>query len=313
MPFSYKISDMKKILICAAAALETAAYVETLPKGNEDIRPEKTEESAGGSGLRAAEILRGFRQEYSLLAHSGSGIYGEHLRKLAEEAGIELREPVFETSGCVVRLIDRQGKQSFFLVPGGEFSFNPDEAEYEDSRDLKAAYLTCDYLAGDDGEDVLQMMSYLDCPVYFCPSLRLDETDEEILESLWSLSPVWISEGGDILKVTGEKDIRTAMKALHSKTGREVLALLGSDGLLCYDGDDFFRTETDGELKKADSISAEETAVSFMAARSMGIDLRNSTVFARESAERFTHKNHHPGEYDFAALRQRLVEMITHG
>lgn len=304
---------MKKILILGAASCEIVNEVKELPKGNEEIKPLRTYERLGGSGAHMAAFLEGMHLPYILAAATGSGPYGEQVQTFLDEKKIKAAAQTEEPAGCMMRLIDPQGKQSFFLVPGAEYSFQEESVEDISNEDLSACVFTGDFLVDENSDDLLQWMSWLTCTLYFVPGIRLDEMAEETLESIYSLSPVIVSDGSAIVSLSREKDLLAGMKVLGRKTSNTVIALAGKDGAVALHEGETFRTDESGKLAEADDITMDEFASALIAALSSHVDMRNSLVFAKEAAERSVHLKHVLTPYEYQALRQRLAGMIIHG
>lgn len=302
---------MKELLILGAVTCENVTYVEALPKGNEEIRPIRTEEKLGGSGARMASFLAGMNLPYVLSAVYGSGAYGEKAEELGEHLHLSYRSDA--PAGSLLRMIDRSGKQSFVLVPGIEYTFHSETVEDLSNDELALAAVTGDYLCDENSDELLEWMSWLTCPIWFVPGMRLDEIEPETLESLYSLSPGILASAEDILFLSGQKDPIQGMKALHEKTGSDVAVLLGKDGAAALHDEEIYRTDEEAELESADAISTDEFAAAYLSALMGHVDRKNSLVFAKEAAARSLHNNHEMSDYDFRALKQRLAEMIMHG
>lgn len=302
---------MKKLLILGAVTCENVIYVEKLPKGNEEIKPIRNEERPGGSGAHIAGFLKGMNLPYILGACIGSGVYGEKAEELLKDLEVTLHDE--EPAGSLLRMIDAEKKQSFILVPGSEYTFHEESVEDVSNEELAGAVVCGDYLCDENTDALLEWMSWLECPIYFVPGIRMDEIDRETLESLFSLSPVIIAAGRDILALSGEKDPIAGMKKLHSLSDNDVIALLGQAGAAAVHDEETYRTAESEVLEEADDISIDEFAAGYCSALLGHVDRKNSLVFALEAAERCTHHDHQADDYDFTALKQRLAEMIIHG
>jgi sugar/nucleoside kinase (ribokinase family) len=304
---------MKKILILGAAACDVISHVETLPRGNEEISPLSTEEKLGGSGGTAASFIHGMNLPYQLACVTGTGAYSEKVRTFLREKGMAELMETDEPGGCMMRLIDRQGKQSFFLVPGCEYTFHEETVEDLDNDDLASVFLTDDFLADENSDVLLEWMSWLTCPVYFVSGNRIDEMEPEIMNSLYSLSPMMILDSRTVQALSHKEDVMAGMKQINEWTDNTVVSLLGKDGAAVLHDGETFRTSEDRHMDGADEISNIEFAAALTAALSSHVDIRNSLVFAMEAAERCLHLRHELSDYEFKALKQRLAGMIIHG
>ncbi len=293
---------MRKILILGAAYAELTAYVEKLPEANEEIHTEKTEMKPGGNGFLSARILQELSLPYELIAPVGSGTYGDHVREEMRRAG--MAEPVSrdEISGCVYSLKDPAGKTGVFRVPGTEFDYSPDDTAYIDNDELKAILCFGDFLSGEGAYDLVDFLSYAECPVYFVPGSCGSEADKDLLEGILSLKPVLcLSEEEASLFTEVSDDASGALKDLQKKTGSDVLLFTKKNGILFSDGRETIQAPYAGERLLLGETDLVRRTVLYLAARSSGVDLRNSLMFSDSFED----------ENDYEEVRQRLVRMIT--
>lgn len=299
-------------MIFGAVTCDTAAYVETLPKGNEEPVILNTEQRLSGSGYYTARILKGLNLPYDLVAPAGSGVYGDYVREKTAAEGIPMEYISEEMNGSTYHMIDKEGRQSAFVVPGCEYEYDFSYTEYADSEEISAVVLYTDMLYGEGGEDLLDFISRLDCPVYTAFGMRKDELDLEISDTLLDLKPELFLTVEEACTLSGQQDLHAAMDDLLKRTQMPIIVIAGKDGLLYLDEEMQLRAPGDDILEHVDMISANVCFTAYISARTAGVDVRNSLMFAAELTSRELKNKHQMDEFDWNVQKKRLAGMITY-
>lgn len=299
---------MKKILIFGAVTYDIIAHVKTLPKGNEDVEFLAKEVHIGGSGYDCAKLMNGLHSSYDLFSPYGNGSYGEYVIAKAEEEGIVLHCKREELEGCTFQMVDEKGKQSVMVMPGAEYSFDEEDVAYEDEEEISAILCFGDMLKGENAEEFVEFLYRCDVPVYVVSDGYGAEFDEEIWESLANLNPCWICKDEDLAIL--DEDSGKALEKLAEGNDNPLLVVCENRSLLSlYQGERFRTPDSDGYK---DNHALHYGVAAYVAARTAGVDVRNSMMFAQGLAERFTKNGGVMDEYDWNEQRQRLVRMITY-
>ncbi len=295
---------MNKLLVIGSVHADIAAYVDRMPKGEEDITPDRTEQRVDGSGWKTAQMFKGFDFPFELLAPCGSGVYGEYVSEEAKKADIELKYRSSALSGCTYHVIDRRGQESFFCVPGSEYDFSVDYLMEIYPEELDEVVLYGDMLQGDGVEEIIGTVQELEKPVYFAPGTSGDAMDEILIEEIFSTHPILHILDQDAYYLAGEKgeDLRHTAKALNRMTSAPVLIIKQKEGCwYCGDDEEFLAPE-DRMMDPDLHLSA------FMIARRAGIDVRSSLMYANRVSSEYRGRTMTDRDYEYE--KKRLAGMI---
>lgn len=299
---------MKKILVFGAVTYDIIAHVKELPKGNEDVEFLDREVRIGGSGYASAKLFNGLHSSYDLFAPYGSGSYGEYVQEKTAEEGIVLHCEREEMEGCTFHMVDESGRQSVMVMPGAEYSFDEEDIAYEDEEEISAILAFGDMLKGENAAEIVEFLYRCDVPVYVVSDGYGAEVDEEVLEALIDLHPCWICRDEDLAVV--DEDGEKAMAKLTEGNDHPLLVLYENKSLFSlYQGERFRTPDSDGYV---DNHAVHYAIAAYVSARTAGVDVRNSMMFAQGLAERLTKNGGVMDEYDWTEQRQRLVRMITY-
>ncbi len=301
---------MKNILVLGAVTLDIAAYVKELPKGNEDFEAKSQEYRLSGNGYTIHQVIHGFGLETDLIAPVGTGIYGEQVREMALKEEISLEHENEEIEGSTYHLIAEDEKQTSFVVPGSEYEYDSSYLEYMDIDDYEAVVLTADYLTGEDGEDLIDQLSWLECPVYFVPGGRIQEVAQDILEQAIEISSTLFLTNEEVQVLSGEEEnLEKGIQKLLEIKGKSVIVYSNEDGLLYVNNEERLQTQKE-DISALDERRLQCFA-SYLCAVCSGVDIRNAMVFAMEFTKLIDHSHGKLDEYDWNEMKQRLVRMIT--
>ncbi len=301
---------MKSILILGAVTLDVAAYVKDLPKGNEDFQPLRQESRLSGNGYEVKKILDGFGLENELIAPIGTGIYAQQTQEMAEKEGIELTHTIDEIQGSTYHIIASDKKQSVFVVPGAEYTYDTSFLEYAGEDDYRAVVLTADYLSSENGDELIDQLSWLQCPIYFVPGGRLENVEEEMIEQALEISSVLYLTNEEVKTLSGVADsLEKGIEVLQKEGEKTVIVYSNTDGLLYMDAEEKLQAPAE-TISSLDERRLQNFA-SYLAAVLSGVDVRNALVFAMEFTKLIDRSDGVLDDYDWNEMKQRLVRMIT--
>lgn len=295
---------MKKTMIIGSVHADLVAYVESLPKGNEDITPVRTEMRMGGSGWKNAYLLSKIGFPYELPAPVGSGVYGEYVEEQAKANGIELSVLTEDIAGVMYCMVDRKGNKSYFCVPGTEYDFSIDYVRDTEPEDFSSIILYGDMLQGEGQADVVEVLETIDKPVYFAPGAAADSLDDDVLDALMSFCPVLHLTDTDAFYLMQEEctDLKETAERIHKASNNDVLILKNGEGCYyCGREESFLAPETrdmDADLHLAMYACCVEA----------GVDIRNSMMNANRFAADY--KDKLPGDREIEFEKHRIAEMI---
>ena len=288
---------MKKLMIIGTVHTDLCASVRTLPKGNEDPEILSMTQSVSGGGYKAALVYEKLGFPYELLCDPGTGVYGDFARKTAGENGISVPSLSEAVGGCTYRMMDAEGNEGVFLVEGSEYDFSIDMLDGIYADEIGAFAVFSGMLAGQGAEDIIEVLREVEAPVYFICDERAAELDEDVLEVLFALRPVMLIHDSDAAILCGDDNcsLDEAADRLSALIGNDVI-ILRSDGACFADGNQRMIAPRE---KKTD---AGTYAGAYIAARTAGVDCRNSLMFAGEQT----------GNADGEQMKKRLAHMITY-
>lgn len=285
-------------MIIGSVHTDLVQFVKELPKGNEAPEILKTETRVCGSGFQIGRFFREIGFPFTVICDPGESVYGEKARAEAKKYGIELAEGSGEIGGCTFTMIDRSGNQGVFCVDGSEYHFSLSRVYDINPDEYGAVALAAEMLAGDDVQDVIDLLNELELPLYLICSARTGELSSEVLEALSAFEPVMIFNDSDACSLCAQKTRRLeeAARLIQNMTRAPVMILMNDGDAFYLDGEDSWVAPSE---QKADT---EIWAAAFIAARMAGVDARNSMMFANENSR----------SYHGETMKQRLAGMILH-
>lgn len=290
---------MDKLMIIGPVVTDIVTYVKRLPRGNEEMQVENSEQRVSGMGYHTALMMSLFRFPYELLSDCGSGVYGTGAFDACVQEGIEVKQNHPGIAGCTYHIVDPEGNYQYYCVPGAEYDFDPDIMQEIDPKQFSAIALCGDMFCGEGADDLMEMLREVELPLYFQCGMRVDEAGDAAMSSLYALNPVLLLNEADALFLNGnEEDIDVAARNLHARTQAPVIILKNGEGAYYYDGSESYIAPF------ADYAESEIYFAAFLAARTAGVDYRNALVFAGECMAL------DETEESLQQLRGRLASMI---
>ena len=302
---------MKKVLIIGSTCLDIASWVDQLPRGNEDIHPQRTEYRVSGSGWCMANAFRMLNMPYDLISPVGTGVYSETVRQMAQEYGIILKHRE-ETAGCTYTLIDPEGNTGMMMVGGSEYSFSVNDIPDFDPEDYAWILLSGTQFE-QDPQTLLGFVQSAEIPVIFQPGGRSVLMNEQLMKQIYDLHPVLhINEAEASYLCEGRAaDLNEAAQYLCSMTEAPVIILLNDMRCLCFDGEEEYLIEPQNHDRVDLSGTMEGHAAAWTIARCSGLNMRKALEFAEAYAETVSVTDETiPDQAEENRLRQQLAGMI---
>ena len=225
---------MKKILIIGNTCADIVIRVPHLPVTAEDIQPSSQFFSLGGCPFNAANIIRQSGVPFYFSTPTGTGIYGDFVRKELQKRCFPLTVPVEEENGCCYCLVEDGGERTFLSLHGVEYLFRR-----EWMRNVRMEEFAMCYVCGLEVEESTggELVSWLrESPgpeLFFAPGPRLMSIPSGRLDALLALHPVLHLNRDEAFRLSGTSDCRQAAFSIRGITGNTVIITLGADGACC--------------------------------------------------------------------------------
>ena len=208
---------MKKVLLIGSTVLDICGSVDHLPQSDEDIAPRKTTNRVSGTGWCMANAFRILNMPYSLISHTGTGVYSELPEQKAEELGIPMPRHE-ETAGCTYTLVDPKGNYRSLMIQGGEYDITASAL-----NGINEEEYSCVICSGSqfekDPQLLLGYLQSLHLPIIFKPSGYSILQNSMILSQLFDLHPVLhLSEAEAAYLCEGRvEDLNEAAEYIYSE------------------------------------------------------------------------------------------------
>ena len=261
------------VLICPVTA-EVHQFVKELPKADEEIEFEHIITAASGSGLDIALQMQKTGFPYTLLAHCGTGSYGEMLKETLKNSGITLYNRSGKENGCLYRMIAEDGREAVLCMPGAEYEFTRASLDPLKGKDTACMIVSGDIWFADCGDELAEAL--LDSErrdIFYIHGDRCLPPDALLWEVLCSLHPVMILKEEEVTLFSGQDELSSAMKEIAALTDNDVIVLREDGVLLLHDGESMMR-ETDRQVLPDDFVTAYSSCII------SGCDVRNSLAAA---------------------------------
>lgn len=304
---------MKTTLMIAPAAVDLAAWVDKLPRGNEDeIQPKRTLMRYGGAGWCAMNVWQAMGFPYEICAPVGSGIYGDAVKEEAESFGLQIHSFSSEIAGCSYTMIDPQGQRGLMIVPGCEYTFDQSTAQRILAEQVNAVLVFGGMLDGENGRKSIQFLKQYEGKIFLELGGRGATLDEASFNDICALHPV-IHATDEELSVLckGETDLMTCAQMVYKKTNAPVIVLLQDGGSLYAEGRKIMSVSSFMQETRDASGVEENHAAAYLAARVAGVDPRNALNFAGKYAARIAETERQElSKTDIPDMKQLLLNFI---
>lgn len=256
-------------LICPVTA-EVHQFVRELPKADEEIEFEHMITSVSGSGFDIALQMQKTGFPYTLLAHCGTGAYGDMITKALSDNGIMLYNRSERENGCVYRMIAEDGKEAVLCMPGAEYEFAESSLDPLRDKNISCMIISGDIWFSESGDELAEALLDTGHPeIFYIHGTRYLHPDPLLKEVLFSLHPVMILKEYELAMFTAQGELSGAMKEIAQLTDNDVIILRSRDVLMMHNME-ILMNKTDHEAVLHDFVSA------YAACISSGCDVRNS-------------------------------------
>lgn len=234
-----KTGSDKQILVVGSAVADVIITLEDhLPVTAEDVHVLSQEMRMGGCAYNTYDMICHFREKAIPFFPTGSGAYGDFVRKCFAEKGIVSPIPSpQESNGCCYCFIEAGGERTFISYHGAEYKFYPEWFRLLDPEKTDMAYVCGLELEETTGGHIIDFFeTQPQIRLFFSPGPRLQKIDPARIDRLLNLHPVMHLNEQEAQTLTGEDSLSEAAKHLHARTGQPVIITLGEKGCFFFDG-----------------------------------------------------------------------------
>lgn len=275
-----------KTLVIGAAIVDIIMKIDRLPKSGEDILCSETMTTVGGCACNVAHTLSNFGVDYDLFVPVGHGMYGDLVSGELKKMGCDiLIEDDEMDNGYCLSLVEADGERTFITVKGLEGCFKPSWFDRLPADDYDNIYVAGYQVCQNSGAVISEWLkTRKGKAVYFAPGPVIKDIDREVMERIFSVSPILHLNEKEAFDYTGQDTIEECIRALYKLNHNLVVVTLGSKGTMFYDGGEIRRTEA-CRAEVADTIGAGDSHVAAMiAGRSRGADTERCVKLANAVA-----------------------------
>ena len=226
---------MRKILVFGNTCADVIIRVPHLPSTAEDVEPTSQSLSLGGSPFNAANVVRQAGIPLTFMTPTGTGLYGEFVRRGLVERGFPLTIPCREENGCCYCLVEPNGERTFLSYHGVEYTFHR-----EWMKDLNRAEYCMIYFSGFEVEEPTgaELVAWLanfrrqfpDCTFFFAPGPRILTIAPDRLKAVLALHPILHVNEDEARRFSGIDDLYAAAECIRARTGNTVVITLAEKG-----------------------------------------------------------------------------------
>ena len=282
----------KSVLVIGSTCADVIIRVDHLPRTEENMHPKGQQFRMGGCAYNAANILgRGGADTVFVTPVGLQGVFGPYL--LPTLRSQPWCRPVVlpdAENGCCYCLVEADGERTFLSVHGVEYSFSPDWMVPYESRRFDCVYI-CGLEAEEKSGEALTAWLEKTRPgtLLYAPGPRGTYVPRDRTERLLRLRPLLHLNAAEAMRMGESGDLRQAMRNLHGRTQRAVIATMGADGALLQEGQDILHVPGAPVPRVADTIGAGDAhAGAMLLALSRDLPLRDAAAFANRVAAKVT-------------------------
>ena len=179
----------KKILVIGSTVVDVHIFVDHLPTLEEDINPKGQKMMLGGCAYNVADMIRLWKEPYTLFSPVGTGIYGEYIEKELTKRNIPISLTSDAENGCCYCLIDKHGQRTFLSVHGTEYKFESKNFEKLDMNQYDMIYVCGLEVEELTGENIISFLEdNQDKYICYAPGPRLLHIDLKKNQKMMSLA-----------------------------------------------------------------------------------------------------------------------------
>lgn len=183
---------MKKTLVIGSTVLDMVIQIDHLPKTSEDIHIQHQKMVLGGCAYNAANILKKFNIDHTLLSPVGTGRNAMIVESLMQENNIKSSIKIHDAdNGFCLCMVEKDGERTFVVYHGVEYSFSKRWIPKEDIDCYDSVYIAGFEIEEKDGNEIIEFIE--ENPqllVYFAPGPRLTSIGLEKLQRIFNRKPI---------------------------------------------------------------------------------------------------------------------------
>lgn len=268
-----------RVLVIGSTVVDVILNVNKMPLIGEDENINEQTLSIGGCAYNIFHTLKYLGVDCDLFSPVGKGIYGDYVRSYLNDEKVSILLESHQDNGCCYCIVDQSGERNFLAMHGAEYIFENEWFELLKDKKYDMIYVCGLELEERTGQYIVDFLKTRKEQIYFAPSSRFNYIEKNLLQELFSLSPIIHLSKSEILSFTQLKTIEQAAVYLYKKTNNLIIVTLGKQGCFYFDGDNHY---IDGfAAKVVDTIGAGDCHLaSFMGYRIKGNHIDEALVKA---------------------------------
>lgn len=223
---------MKQILVIGSTVVDIIIQIPHLPQTAEDVHVSRQTMSLGGCAYNTSDAIRHFQVPYTLFSPIGTGTYGHFVREALAQKGITSPIPTpDQENGCCYCFVEDTGERTFLSYHGAEYRFYPEWFQLLDAESIGSVYLCGLEIEEPTGIHIVEFLEqHPSYQIFFAPGPRILKVPKDLMERLFSLSPILHLNESEVLDVTGKSTVEEAARSLYDRTHNTVIVTLGEHG-----------------------------------------------------------------------------------
>ena len=247
----------KKILVLGSTVVDIIINVDFLPKTGQDVHVITQEMSLGGCAYNVSDSIRHFNVPYILFSPIGTGVYGDFVRNELNKRGISTPVPTPKMdNGCCYCFVEKSGERTFISYHGAEYLIQKEWLESIDMSEIGAIYICGLEIEEATGPDIVDFLEkHTNIPLYFAPGPRINSIKKELLDRVFSLSPILHLNDDEVFQFTKQSILLEAAKYLNELTNNTIIITCGKKGACYYENGELVHIDAI-KVKQIDTIGA---------------------------------------------------------
>lgn len=252
---------MSKALVIGSTVCDIMIYLDKLPQRQGDTHISHQSMSLGGCAFNVANLLHQLKLSYDFISPIGTGIYGDFVKNGLDKLGMVSSIHLEGKNGCCYCFVEGDGERTFLSDHGVEYSFNPNWLHGMNLSDYSYVYVCGLEVEEETGDLLVESLKNISSQIIFAPGPRLKHISTKCMTDLLSLSPIIHLNENEICAYTSLENCREAILALHNITKNTVIVTRGENGVIAFDGKDWYELPAYTIEKVVDTIGAGDNHV----------------------------------------------------
>lgn len=272
---------MSKALVIGSTVCDVMIYLDKLPHRQGDAHISHQSMSLGGCAFNVANLLHQLNLPYDFISPVGTGIYGDFVKNELDKLGMVTSIHLEGKNGCCYCFIETDGERTFLSDHGVEYTFNPDWLHGLNLSDYSYVYVCGLEVEEETGDLLVESLQNIPSQIVFAPGPRLNLIPKKRMTDLLSLSPIIHLNENEICAYMSSENSREAILSLYNITQNAVIVTQGENGVIAYDGKNWYEQPAYPIEKVIDTIGAGDNHVAGVIAGLLSEkSLENSLDFA---------------------------------